>query len=119
MDLACLACKDHARSPFPGVLPNTRRPEGLSGFFLAVQCVLTACVGIKSLVYFQAGGLAATMNISSHIRANLRGLSAWKKKRRTEYFGSGSGLEGSGIGRNITRNEWKTGQIGFGDKFKK
>ena len=42
-----------------------------------------------------------------------------EKKRRTEYFGSGSGLEGSGIGRNMRRNERKTGQIGIGDKFGK
>ncbi len=57
----------YARSHFPRVTKYTQAGRG-ERLFLAVQCVLTACVGIKSLVYFQAGGLAATMNISSHIR---------------------------------------------------
>jgi hypothetical protein len=51
-------------------VPDPRRPEGLSGFFfLAVQFVLTACAGIRNLVSLQAGGLAATINIFSHIQS--------------------------------------------------
>ena len=58
--ITLLWVKNHARSPFPGVLPNTRRPEGLSGFFFS------SSVCIDRLCWYQEPRLLSGWRVSGN-----------------------------------------------------